>query len=99
MLLCLRRRWRHPPFWRSWLRQLGIGAPEMSHCPHDRVCAPGDGPASKQSLVAAMRLGPVRYEPVTLDRYGALSLSCGLEPSTYPAGSSNSGKRLQTEVG
>jgi endonuclease YncB( thermonuclease family) len=52
------------------LRLLGIDAPEIERCPHWRVCAPGDGQASKRSLIAALRFGPVRYQPVTIDRYG-----------------------------
>ena len=52
------------------LRLLGIDAPELHNCPRWRVCAPGDGAASKASLSAALRLGPVRYQVVTLDRFG-----------------------------
>ena len=52
------------------LRLLGIDAPEIQRCPRWRVCAPGDGKASKESLIAAVRLGPIRYQPVTRDRYG-----------------------------
>lgn len=52
------------------LRLLGIDAPELGHCPRRRVCAPGNGPASKRRLIAALRLGPVRYQPVAVDRYG-----------------------------
>ena len=52
------------------LRLIGIDAPEIERCPRWRVCVPGDGQAAKRSLIAAMRLGPVRYQPVTLDRYG-----------------------------
>jgi micrococcal nuclease len=52
------------------LRLLGIDAPEIEPCPRWRVCAPGDGRASKRSLVVALRLGPIRYEPITVDRYG-----------------------------
>jgi micrococcal nuclease len=52
------------------VRLLGIDAPEIERCPRWRVCAPGDGQASKRSLIAAMRLGPIRYDPVTTDRYG-----------------------------
>lgn len=43
------------------LRLLGIDAPEIEHCPRWRQCAPGDGLASKRSLGAALRLGPLRY--------------------------------------
>src|SRR4051794_39701410 len=43
------------------LRLLGIDAPEIERCPRWRVCAPGDGQAAKRGLVAALRLGPVRY--------------------------------------
>lgn len=52
------------------IRLLGIDAPEIEACPRWRVCAPGDGEASKRSLITAMRLGPIRYEPVIVDRYG-----------------------------
>lgn len=52
------------------LRLLGIDAPEIERCPRWRVCAPGDGQAAKLSLSAALRFGPVRYERVTIDRYG-----------------------------
>jgi micrococcal nuclease len=52
------------------LRLLGIDAPEIEPCPRWRACAPGDGQASKRSLRAALSLGPVRYQPVTVDRYG-----------------------------
>jgi micrococcal nuclease len=52
------------------LRLLGIDAPEIERCPRWRVCAPGDAQASKRSLIAALKLGPIRYEPVTRDRYG-----------------------------
>jgi len=67
------------------LRLLGIDAPEMGSCQRWRVCAPGDGATSKRSLITAVRLGPVRYQPVTVDRYGRtvavvwagrLNLSC-----------------------
>ncbi len=52
------------------IRLLGIDAPELSHCPRWRTCEPGDGPAAKRSLVSALRLGPVRYQPITVDRFG-----------------------------
>jgi endonuclease YncB( thermonuclease family) len=52
------------------LRLLGIDAPEIESCPRWRTCVSGDGQASKRSLMAAMRLGPIRYQPVTRDRYG-----------------------------
>jgi len=52
------------------LRLLGIDAPEIERCPRWRVCAPGDGQAAKRSLSLALRFGHVRYEPVTVDRYG-----------------------------
>lgn len=55
---------------RPRIRLLGIDAPEIEACPRWRLCAPGDGQAAKQSLIQAMRFGPVRYEPVTVDRYG-----------------------------
>jgi micrococcal nuclease len=67
------------------IRLLGIDAPELSHCPRWRVCIAGDGKAAKQSLIAALRYGPIRYQPVTIDRFGRtvavvyagrLNLSC-----------------------
>jgi len=67
------------------LRLLGIDAPEIERCPRWRVCVPGDGQASKRSLIRALRSGSVRYEPVTVDRYGrtvavvwagSINLSC-----------------------
>jgi micrococcal nuclease len=67
------------------VRLLGIDAPEISHCPRWRVCVAGDGQAAKRSLRVALSSGPVRYQPVTVDRYGrtvavvwagSLNLSC-----------------------
>ncbi len=55
---------------RDRIRLLGIDAPEVERCPKWRVCAPGDGQASKRSLIAAVSSGPVNYQPVTRDRYG-----------------------------
>jgi micrococcal nuclease len=52
------------------VRLLGIDAPEISQCPHWRVCVAGDGQASKRSLKAGISYGPVRYEPVVVDRFG-----------------------------
>ena len=53
------------------LRLLGIDAPELvGHCPNYRQCAPGDGPASRRSLVEALRNGRVSYSIVTTDRFG-----------------------------
>ena len=53
------------------LRLLGIDAPELAgHCPSYRECAPGDGVASKRSLMAAVRNGHVTYSIVTTDRFG-----------------------------
>ena len=52
------------------VRLLGIDAPEIEHCPRWRVCAEGDGKASKRSLIVAIQRGPVRYQSVTVDRYG-----------------------------
>lgn len=68
------------------LRLLGIDAPELSgHCARYRECAPGDGRASRQSLIAALRNGRVSYRLVTTDRFeryvvmawaGRANLSC-----------------------
>jgi endonuclease YncB( thermonuclease family) len=52
------------------VRLLGIDAPEIERCPRWRVCASGDGQMSKRSLIAVLRFGPIRYQPVTRDRYG-----------------------------
>lgn len=52
------------------LRLLGIDAPELHGCPKWRTCEPGDGAASRSSLLAALRLGPVRYRVITVDRFG-----------------------------
>jgi endonuclease YncB( thermonuclease family) len=52
------------------LRLLGIDAPEIEPCPRYRTCVAGDGQAAKQSLIAAMQLGPIRYQPITRDRFG-----------------------------
>ena len=52
------------------LRLLGIDAPEMGSCPRWRVCVPGDGQASKRSLIAGFRYGVIRYQPITIDRFG-----------------------------
>ena len=53
------------------LRLLGIDAPELPrHCARYRECAPGNGFASKQSLIDALRNGSVTYSIVTTDRFG-----------------------------
>jgi len=52
------------------LRLLGIDAPERHGCKRPRICVPGDGKASRRSLAAALREGPVTYEMVGYDRYG-----------------------------
>lgn len=52
------------------IRLLGIDAPEIHGCPRWRICTPGDGAAAKRSLIDALRLGPVRYQPITTDRFG-----------------------------
>jgi len=52
------------------LRLLGIDAPEIGACPRWRVCVPGDRQAAKRELVAAMRFGPIHYQPITRDRFG-----------------------------
>ena len=50
------------------LRLLGIDAPELYGCPNRRAC--GHGQASRQSLIAALRSGPVRYQLVMTDTSG-----------------------------
>ena len=53
------------------LRLLGIDAPELpGHCAAYRECAPGDGFASKRSLIDALRNGRVSYSIFTTDRFG-----------------------------
>jgi len=52
------------------IRLLGIDAPEIHSCPRWRVCVPGDGQAARQSLIAALKFGPVRFQTVTIDRFG-----------------------------
>jgi len=51
------------------IRLLGIDAPELHGCPPNRVCAPGDGQASKRSLQAMMG-GRISVQRVGHDRYG-----------------------------
>ena len=67
------------------LQLLGIEAPELHGCPQGRTCVAGDGRASRQSLVAALRLGPVHYRLVKIDHSvgsfamawaGNVNLSC-----------------------
>ena len=52
------------------VRLLGIDAPEMGACPRWRLCVAGNGEASKQSLKAGTQRGPIRYQSVTVDRFG-----------------------------
>ena len=53
------------------LRLLGIDAPELAgHCPTYRTCVPGDGLASKRSLIDALHNGRLTYSVVTTDRFG-----------------------------
>jgi endonuclease YncB( thermonuclease family) len=52
------------------IRLLGIDAPEIHGCPRWRVCTSGDGEAAKRSLIDAVRLGRVRYQAITTDRFG-----------------------------
>ena len=52
------------------VRLLGIDAPEIGACPRWRTCTPGNGRDAKQSLIAGLRFGVVRYQPVTTDRFG-----------------------------
>ena len=52
------------------LRLLGIDSPELHGCPNWRTCVTGDGQAARQSLVAALRFGRIRYRVVTTDRFG-----------------------------
>lgn len=52
------------------LRLVGIDAPEVSRCRRGRKCVTGDGQASKRSLAAGLKLGPVRYRSISIDRFG-----------------------------
>lgn len=53
------------------VRLLGIDAPELpGHCRRGRICAPGNPYASKASLQAALRQGPIRIRRAGYDRYG-----------------------------
>lgn len=52
------------------IRLLGIDAPEMGeHCPPGRVCAPGDGDASRSHLVGLLQYS-MTIERVGEDQYG-----------------------------
>jgi len=52
------------------LRLVGIDAPEISACRRGRQCVAGNGQASQQSLARGLRLGPIRYRQISIDRYG-----------------------------
>ncbi len=52
------------------VRLTGIDAPEMHGCPPHRRCAPGDGKASKASLVRIINGRAVRLVRLGKDRYG-----------------------------
>ena len=52
------------------IRLLGIDSPEIHDCPRWRTCVPGDGQAARRSLIIAVRSGPIRYQPITRDRFG-----------------------------
>ena len=54
------------------LRLVGIDAPEIGRCNRGRVCVPGDAQASKRSLARGLKLGPIRYRPIMVDRYGRI---------------------------
>ncbi|MEH3107115.1 MAG: thermonuclease family protein [Sphingomonas fennica] len=67
------------------IRLLGIDAPELpGHCRRGRVCAPGDGAASRRSLAGRMqpdlsieRVGRDRYgRTLAIVRAGRTNLSC-----------------------
>lgn len=51
------------------VRLLGIDAPEIHGCRQGRICAPGDGQASKRNLQRLLN-GSLRIDRVTRDRYG-----------------------------
>jgi len=52
------------------IRLLGIDAPEIHGCSRWRTCVDGDGQASRHSLQDALRFGRVRYQFITVDRFG-----------------------------
>ena len=72
------------------LRLLGIDAPELpGHCAAYRECAPGDGFASKRSLIDALRNRRVSYSIVTTDRFGRYVVMAWAGRVTCPVGSFN----------
>lgn len=52
------------------IRLLAIDAPELSACRKGRVCAPGDGQASKRALEAMTQGRDLRIERHGKDRFG-----------------------------
>lgn len=53
------------------IRLTGIDAPELpGHCRKGRHCAPGDGKASKASLIRIIRGRPVTLSRMGRDHYG-----------------------------
>lgn len=55
------------------VRMAGIDAPELpGHCRRGRVCAPGDGAASKAALAELLARGPVFITPSGRDKYGRI---------------------------
>ena len=52
------------------IRLLGIDAPEMSRCPPQRRCAPGDPVASRDNLRRLIAGRALQVERVKQDRYG-----------------------------
>lgn len=53
------------------VRLIAIDAPELpGHCRRGRRCAPGDPVASRASLAAGLKLGPLRLTRFGRDRYG-----------------------------
>src|SRR6476646_10193116 len=81
------------------LRLLGIDAPELNHCPKWRVCVSGDGQAARQSLVAALKLGSIRYRAITLDRFGRTVAVVWAAGSTCPVGNCNAHRRSARRSG
>jgi micrococcal nuclease len=59
------------------VRLHSIDAPEMpGHCRRGRICTPGDPHASKASLAALVRSGPVTCRAEGRDRYGRMLARC-----------------------
>jgi endonuclease YncB( thermonuclease family) len=55
------------------IRLAGIDAPELGgKCRRGKVCAPGDGEASRRTMAALIASAPVTITPAGRDRYGRI---------------------------